>query len=651
MPSMLALHLVLLNVLNVVQTLRDHEVMPLISNDINDETVPGSEVASHLELRETKPPDVHVADDVDGKHLEQSFRELEVTEELLAKAKEAKELQGDDLCSNGTWHLSGDFKVTQERLWIGKPCNITAHGVTLFLKHNIGFHDTVHFHGDLAVVAVRRPLRDPCVFLGCDAFVEPGAVLRLAGCQNANDRHGPPGGAMYVYDSLDVRGQLHVRDSNAREGGAIFVQEGSFTQLGGTLTITNASAPRGGAIYVKEGSFTQLGGNLRITDASAESGGGAMWIGGNLTMKKNKLSITHATAKIGGGIWVGGDGLFEDAVASFDQCHALEDGGTHCMSGNPLLAELQALRQELAALSSRVLQLEEQVGGHRSGGGSLFASPSPAPVTVNSVGSPLAELPPFPNLDSSNLSLPRPSTQSPAIVPIANPTEEERIRAAIEIGEFLARCLLGTNRGSSAPGSLWLLGSTWWCAILKAECSIQCMLLLAIVELCLELDGEPRRILHLAHSELAEMDIQMPTAEFLYGLLQDPQEMLRQQRLYFGGNVPCVQMPRDQAIITSLLTACPGHSSLKPLRFDHWTCALSLSTFAIGKAPLCKGFLLLIFIELRSIQGRCRSSRSTSAGAVFTNALARLFEAWSSCGTANIRAASTERICETSSSK
>ena len=44
--------------------------------------VPGLEVASHLELRETEPPDVHVADDVDGKHLEQSFRELEVTEEL-----------------------------------------------------------------------------------------------------------------------------------------------------------------------------------------------------------------------------------------------------------------------------------------------------------------------------------------------------------------------------------------------------------------------------------------------------------------------------------------------------------------------------------------------------------------------------------------
>ena len=44
--------------------------------------VPGSEMASHLEVGEAEPPEVHVAGDVDGKHLEQSFRELEVTEEL-----------------------------------------------------------------------------------------------------------------------------------------------------------------------------------------------------------------------------------------------------------------------------------------------------------------------------------------------------------------------------------------------------------------------------------------------------------------------------------------------------------------------------------------------------------------------------------------
>ena len=51
------------------------------SSESNSE-VPGSEMASHLELWETRTPDVHVEDDVDGKQLEQSFRELEVTEEL-----------------------------------------------------------------------------------------------------------------------------------------------------------------------------------------------------------------------------------------------------------------------------------------------------------------------------------------------------------------------------------------------------------------------------------------------------------------------------------------------------------------------------------------------------------------------------------------
>eukprot|EP00434_Breviolum_minutum_P041342 symbB.v1.2.036777.t2/scaffold5271.1/size29093/1 len=345
MPSMLALHLVLLNLLKVVQTLRDHEVMPLISNDFNDEKVPGSEMASHLELRETRSP-VDDVDDVDGKHLEQSFRELE---ELLARAKEAPELPAD-ICSDGTWHLSGDFKVTK-RLEIYKRCSITAHGVTLFLEHHLWFTETVHFHGKFRVVAL-WPLDEACVVLG-HGIVEPDAVLRLAGCQNANDVGYADGGAIYVSGNLDVRGELHIRDSWANQtGGAIYVYD-NFTQSGGTLTIANSSAQKGGAIYVEQGSFTQSGGTLTITDASAGSDGGAMWIGGNLTMKKNKLFITRATAKIGGAMWIGGNltmkknklfitratakiggGIrvgghvaFEDAAASFDQCHALEDGG------------------------------------------------------------------------------------------------------------------------------------------------------------------------------------------------------------------------------------------------------------------------------------------------------------------------------------
>jgi len=162
-------------------------------------------------------------------------------------------------------------------------------------------------------------------------YVKEGSFTQLGGNLTIADASAKShGGAIYVYDNLNqFSGTLTIMNASAKgNGGAIYMKQGSFNQSGGNLTITDAFAESdGGAIYVEQGSFTQSGGNLTITDASAKSDGGAMWIAGNLTMKKNKLFITHATAKIGGGIWVGGDGLFEDAVASFDQCHALEDGG------------------------------------------------------------------------------------------------------------------------------------------------------------------------------------------------------------------------------------------------------------------------------------------------------------------------------------
>ena len=88
-------------------------------------------------------------------------------------------------------------------------------GVTLFLEKSLRFYDTVHFHGNLAVVAL-RPLDAPCVKMG-QGFVEPDAVLRLKGCQN--NGWNEKGGAMLVRGNLDVRGELHIRDSRAAEKG------------------------------------------------------------------------------------------------------------------------------------------------------------------------------------------------------------------------------------------------------------------------------------------------------------------------------------------------------------------------------------------------------------------------------------------------
>ena len=123
------------------------------------------------------------------------------------------------ICITSAWRNHSNtfhpkLQLTASRLPVLTTKN-SPQGVTLFLEHSLCFLQTVHFHGDLTVVAL-RPLDLACVSLGGDGFVEPGAVLRLAGCQNDGDGEG---GAMWVRGNLDVRGELHIRDSWAKKGG------------------------------------------------------------------------------------------------------------------------------------------------------------------------------------------------------------------------------------------------------------------------------------------------------------------------------------------------------------------------------------------------------------------------------------------------
>ena len=68
------------------------------------------------------------------------------------------------------------------------------------------------------MVAVRL-LDGPCVTLREDGVVGPDAVLRFAGCENGGGWGSEHGGAMYVDGNLDVRGEVHIRDSRAYKNG------------------------------------------------------------------------------------------------------------------------------------------------------------------------------------------------------------------------------------------------------------------------------------------------------------------------------------------------------------------------------------------------------------------------------------------------
>lgn len=111
------------------------------------------------------------------------------------------------------------------------------------------------------------------------------------------------------------------------------------------------------------------------------------------------------------------------------------------MSNQALLLELQALRQELAVLSSRVLALELASGTapSSSGGAGTLVSVSYNPAGETSSAAP------FVPSDS-------PAAAAPEIgsgTAVETPSEAERRDIATQVGQFLRRALDGRPRGTS----------------------------------------------------------------------------------------------------------------------------------------------------------------------------------------------------------
>ena len=109
-----------------------------------------------------------------------------------------------------------------------------------------------------------------------------------------------------------------------------------------------------------------------------------------------------------------------------------------CMSSQHLLNEIQQLRQDLAALSARILVLEDRV--ERGAPSSAAASP----LTVNYCGGSglggsgsFQDLPPLPEFSS-------PGTPGAVVL-----LEAERLAIAEGAGRFLRRALAGDFRGGS----------------------------------------------------------------------------------------------------------------------------------------------------------------------------------------------------------
>lgn len=169
----------------------------------------------------------------------------------------------------------------------GGSATVTLSGGTL-LAGSVGGGGTI---------SANAPIGTAVVDISGDAVVQ-GQFIMAAGANT------PP--------TFTMRGGV-IQNSQAddaefatvrQDGGAVYVEDGSFTMSGGT--IRNCSARYGGAVYLDNGDFEMTGGTIRGCTASLSGGavyvnGGSVEISGGATIEHNVCSAGN-----GGGICLTG---------------------------------------------------------------------------------------------------------------------------------------------------------------------------------------------------------------------------------------------------------------------------------------------------------------------------------------------------------
>ena len=111
-------------------------------------------------------------------------------------------------------------------------------------------------------------------------------------------------------------------------GGAVYIEDGTFTMSGGT--IENCSATKGGAVFIrKNGSSSPsfiMSGGATIKSCSSTSHGGCVYLeGGNVTINNGTIDKNRSSDS-GGGVYVS-DGSFTMTDGDITDNYAATNGG------------------------------------------------------------------------------------------------------------------------------------------------------------------------------------------------------------------------------------------------------------------------------------------------------------------------------------
>jgi hypothetical protein len=171
-------------------------------------------------------------------------------------------------------------------------------------------------------------------------------------------------GGIINNSSLEAAEQLHAN------GGAVYMEAGTFTMTGGT--ITDARGIDGGAVYLKDGNVSFRGGSIK--DSSASHDGGAFYVeGGNLTISGG--TIDHCSSGVdGGAIYVAGGSVTIN-----------ENSGRSVISNNSALGSGGGVFVQNCT-SFSMSQGEISANAAIENGGGVAVSSSSDPVRVNITG-------------------------------------------------------------------------------------------------------------------------------------------------------------------------------------------------------------------------------------------------------------------------
>lgn len=210
-------------------------------------------------------------------------------------------------------------------------------------------------------------------------FVMNGGVIRDSNVDDSEYSHiSRNGGAVYMENGSFTMTDGTIKQCIADQGGAVYIKAASnstkppqFSMSGGEI-FDCSSTMNGGAIYLEDGSVNIIGG--KITNCSGKNGG-AIYI---LKTGENVPTYTMSGGVIqtcnshyhGGGIYLeGGNATLTGGSIIGNYASAGNGGGLHIKAGNLSMKEAEGKQIEII---ENAAQMYEHIGG--SGGGIYVSS-------------------------------------------------------------------------------------------------------------------------------------------------------------------------------------------------------------------------------------------------------------------------------------